>query len=120
MEPESFGAALQYFTGSQAHNIAVRRIGRQRGLKINEYGVFSVDGKVAGETEESVYRALELALDPARAARGPRRDRGRPRGAAAGAGRARPTSRASFTPTPPPPTAATAWRRWRSRPSAAG
>jgi DNA polymerase (family 10) len=57
---ESFGAALQYFTGSQAHNIAVRRIGRQRGLKINEYGVFSIDGKVGGESEESVYRVLDL------------------------------------------------------------
>jgi DNA polymerase (family 10) len=61
---ESFGAALQYFTGSQAHNIAVRRIGRQRGLKINEYGVFNADGRVAGETEESVYRALDLHWVP--------------------------------------------------------
>jgi DNA polymerase (family 10) len=62
--PESFGAALQYFTGSQAHNIAIRRIGRQRGLKINEYGVFTADGKVAGDTEESVYRALDLSWVP--------------------------------------------------------
>jgi DNA polymerase (family 10) len=61
---ESFGAALQYFTGSQAHNIAIRRIGRQHGLKINEYGVFDSDGKVAGETEESVYRALGLPWFP--------------------------------------------------------
>lgn len=59
--PESFGAALQYFTGSQAHNIAVRGLGRQRGLKINEYGVFDGEKKVAGDTEESVYRALGLA-----------------------------------------------------------
>jgi DNA polymerase (family 10) len=64
VEPESFGAALQYFTGSQAHNIAIRRIGRQRGLKINEYGVFTLDGKIAGETEESVYRALDLPWIP--------------------------------------------------------
>jgi DNA polymerase (family 10) len=64
VEQGSFGAALQYFTGSQAHNIAVRRIARQRGLKINEYGVFSVDGKVAGESEESVYRALDLPWIP--------------------------------------------------------
>jgi DNA polymerase (family 10) len=64
VEQESFGAALQYFTGSQAHNIAIRRIGRQRGLKINEYGVFTLDGKVAGETEESVYQALELPWIP--------------------------------------------------------
>ncbi len=64
VEPESFGAALQYFTGSQAHNIALRRIGRQTGLKINEYGVFSADGKVAGQSEESVYRVLELPWIP--------------------------------------------------------
>jgi DNA polymerase (family 10) len=64
VEPESFGAALQYFTGSQAHNIAIRRIGRRRGLKINEYGVFTLDGKIAGETEESVYRALDLPWIP--------------------------------------------------------
>ena len=60
----SFGAALQYFTGSQAHNIAVRRIGRQRGLKINEYGVFTADKRIAGETEESVYRTLDLPWIP--------------------------------------------------------
>jgi DNA polymerase (family 10) len=64
VEPASFGAALQYFTGSQAHNIAIRRIGRQRGLKINEYGVFTLDGKVAGDTEESVYGALDLLWVP--------------------------------------------------------
>ena len=64
VEQESFGAALQYFTGSQAHNIALRRIARQGGLKINEYGVFSTGGKVAGESEESVYRALDLPWIP--------------------------------------------------------
>jgi DNA polymerase (family 10) len=64
VDRESFGAALQYFTGSQAHNIAIRRIGRQRGFKINEYGVFSADGKVAGDTEESVYRVLDLSWVP--------------------------------------------------------
>jgi DNA polymerase (family 10) len=62
--PESFGAALQYFTGSQAHNIAVRGLGRLRGLKINEYGVFEGEKKIAGDTEESVYRALGLAWIP--------------------------------------------------------
>jgi DNA polymerase (family 10) len=62
--PQSFGAALQYFTGSQAHNIAVRSLGRQRGLKINEYGVFDGEEKIAGDTEESVYRALGLAWIP--------------------------------------------------------
>ena len=62
--PESFGAALQYFTGSQAHNIAVRGRGRLLGLKINEYGVFEGEKKIAGDTEESVYRALGLAWIP--------------------------------------------------------
>jgi DNA polymerase (family 10) len=62
--PESFGAALQYFTGSQAHNIAIRGLGRQRGLKINEYGVFAGDDRIAGDSEESVYRALGLPWIP--------------------------------------------------------
>jgi DNA polymerase (family X) len=58
--PASFGAALQYFTGSKAHNIAIRRLGQERGLKINEYGVFRGNQRVAGNTEESVYRAVDL------------------------------------------------------------
>jgi len=58
--PESFGAAWQYFTGSQAHNVALRRLARQRGLKINEYGVFRDQQRVAGETEKSVYRSIGL------------------------------------------------------------
>jgi DNA polymerase (family 10) len=62
--PESFGAALQYFTGSQAHNIAIRGLARQRGIKINEYGVFAGDDRLAGDTEESVYRALGLPWIP--------------------------------------------------------
>lgn len=57
---ESFGAALQYFTGSKAHNIVVRRLGQQLGLKINEYGVFREDERVAGDTEKSVYSAVGL------------------------------------------------------------
>jgi DNA polymerase (family 10) len=64
VDPESFGAALQYFTGSQAHNIAIRQLGRQRGLKINEYGVFKFEKQVAGKTEESVYRSIGLAYIP--------------------------------------------------------
>jgi len=58
---ESFGAALQYFTGSKAHNIVIRRLGQQRGLKINEYGVFKDDKRLAGDTEESVYSTVGLA-----------------------------------------------------------
>ena len=63
---ESLGAALQYFTGSKAHNIALRDRAIQRGLKLNEYGLFRVDddARVAGETEEGIYAALGLALVP--------------------------------------------------------
>ncbi|MGA8033060.1 MAG: DNA polymerase/3'-5' exonuclease PolX [Casimicrobiaceae bacterium] len=57
---ESFGAALLYFTGSKAHNIALRRLGQARGLKINEYGVFKGARRIAGTTEESVYAAVSL------------------------------------------------------------
>ncbi len=63
---ESLGAAQQYFTGSKAHNIALRDRAIQRGLKLNEYGLFRVDGdaKVAGETEEGIYEALGLEFVP--------------------------------------------------------
>ena len=57
----SFGAAWHYFTGSKAHNIAVRVMGVQRGLKINEYGVFDRSGKrLGGRTEEEVYAHVDL------------------------------------------------------------
>jgi len=56
----SYGAALHYFTGSKAHNIAVRRLAQARGLKLNEYGVFRGARRVAGETEESVFAAVGL------------------------------------------------------------
>jgi DNA polymerase (family 10) len=58
--PESFGAALLYFTGSKAHNIALRRIAQRKGLKISEYGVFRGARRIAGDTEESVYDACGL------------------------------------------------------------
>lgn len=65
---ESFGAALQYFTGSKEHNVQLRSRARQQGLKINEYGVFRVDGDreeyVAGATEEDVYGTLDLPVFP--------------------------------------------------------
>jgi DNA polymerase (family 10) len=62
VQEDQFGAALQYFTGSQAHNIHVRRIAKDRGLKINEYGVFRIDdeSRVAGATEAEVYEAIGL------------------------------------------------------------
>ncbi|MGD0185000.1 MAG: DNA polymerase/3'-5' exonuclease PolX [Roseiarcus sp.] len=59
--PESYGAALLYFTGSKAHNIALRRMAQERGLKINEYGVYRGAQSIAGDTEASVYAALGLA-----------------------------------------------------------
>jgi len=61
---ESYGAALYYFTGSKAHNIAVRRLAQKRGLKINEYGVFKKDKRIAGDTEASVAKAVGLQLIP--------------------------------------------------------
>lgn len=63
---ESFGAALQYFTGSKEHNVAVRGRAKQMGLKVNEYGVYKTDTdeRVAGATEEEVYAALELPCFP--------------------------------------------------------
>jgi len=60
--PESYGAALHYFTGSKAHNIAVRRIAQDAGLKLNEYGLFRGERRIAGDTEASVFAALGLPL----------------------------------------------------------
>lgn len=57
---ESFGAALQYFTGSKAHNIALRTLAVRQGLKINEYGVFRDETRLAGGSEEEVYASLGL------------------------------------------------------------
>ena len=73
---EEFGAALQYFTGSKDHNVAVRNRAIDMGLKVNEYGVFDISDiedpdsgqrvgeRVAGETEEGVYEALDMAWMP--------------------------------------------------------
>lgn len=64
---ESFGAALQYFTGSKEHNIHLRTIAKSKNLKISEYGVFKVGDKeikVAGESEEEVYDILGLSWIP--------------------------------------------------------
>lgn len=62
VEPISFGAALQYFTGSKAHNIKLRELAIKKGLKINEYGVFDVkiDRRIAGESEQEIYQILDL------------------------------------------------------------
>jgi DNA polymerase (family 10) len=57
---ESYGAALHYFTGSKAHNVAIRKMGVKKGLKINEYGVFRGEKRIAGKTEEEVYKQVGL------------------------------------------------------------
>jgi DNA polymerase (family 10) len=64
VEPAAYGAALQYFTGSQAHNIELRKIALARGLKLNEYGVFKGAKQIAGRTEAEVYAALGLDWVP--------------------------------------------------------
>ena len=58
--PASFGAALHYFTGSKAHNIAVRRLAMAKGLKVNEYGVFEGERRVGGRKEQEVFDAVGL------------------------------------------------------------
>ena len=64
VNPASFGAALYYFTGSKAHNIAVRRLAIARGLKLNEYGLFKGDRSVGGRTEQDVFDAVDLPFIP--------------------------------------------------------
>jgi DNA polymerase (family 10) len=64
VEPEAYGAALQYFTGSQAHSIELRKIAQAKKLKLNEYGVYQGTRRVAGRTEEEVYAALGLDWIP--------------------------------------------------------
>lgn len=61
---ESYGAALFYFTGSRAHNLHLRKLAIERGWKINEYGVYDGERKIAGETEEDLYRAFDLPWFP--------------------------------------------------------
>jgi DNA polymerase (family 10) len=61
---ESFGAALLYFTGSKEHNVALRRLAQDRGLKLSEYGLYEGERAVAGASEEEVYAALGLARVP--------------------------------------------------------
>jgi len=66
VEPISFGAAVQYFTGSKQHNVKIRELAIKKGLKVNEYGVFDAqtDKRICGETEEEVYNILGLPLIP--------------------------------------------------------
>jgi DNA polymerase (family 10) len=80
VSPESFGAALVYFTGSKAHNIKIRGLALDRKLKINEYGVFKGKRRKAGKSEEEVYAALDLPWIPPEL----REDRGEVEAAAEG------------------------------------
>ncbi len=61
---DSYGAAMQYFTGSKEHNIMIRRRAQERGLKLNEYGLFRGEQPVAGRMEEEVYAAVDLPWIP--------------------------------------------------------
>ena len=60
VEDESYGSALNYFTGSKAHNIKLRKIAIELGYKLNEYGLFKGSERIAGKTEEEIYEALGL------------------------------------------------------------
>ncbi len=80
VEPEAFGAALQYFTGSKDHNVRLRSLARDQGLRINEYGVYRGEQRIAGRTEEEVYAAVGLRYIPPEL----REDRGEIAQAAAG------------------------------------
>ncbi len=64
VEPAAFGAAMQYFTGSQAHNIELRKIAQAKKLKLNEYGLYRGSKSIAGRTEADVYGALDLEWIP--------------------------------------------------------
>ena len=61
---ESYGAALFYFTGSKDHNIAVRNLALDQGLKVNEYGIFRDEERIAGETEDEIYEQFHLPYIP--------------------------------------------------------
>jgi len=61
---DSYGAALQYFTGSKAHNIRLRGMAKEKGLKVSEYGVFRSNERIAGKNEDEVYKAVGLPYIP--------------------------------------------------------
>ncbi|HEV8401070.1 MAG TPA: DNA polymerase/3'-5' exonuclease PolX [Gemmatimonadales bacterium] len=64
VEPDAYGSALQYFTGSQAHSIELRKIAQAKKLKLNEYGVYEGTRRVAGRTEQDVYAAMGVEWIP--------------------------------------------------------
>ncbi len=66
VEPENFGAALQYFTGSKEHNVKLRTIAVRKGYKLSEYGIFRVDTgeRIGGRNEDEMYRPLGILMFP--------------------------------------------------------
>ncbi len=64
VSPSSFGSALQYFTGSKEHNIAVRGVAKNKGMKLNEYGLFKDEKNIAGKKEEEIYEKLGMSYIP--------------------------------------------------------
>ncbi len=60
VKKESYGSALQYFTGSRDHNIMTRRLALSKKLKLNEYGLFKGEKRIAGQTEKGIYQAIGL------------------------------------------------------------
>ncbi len=64
VEHASFGAAMQYFTGSQAHNVKLREIAIRKGYKLNEYGIYADETRIAGATEMEIYAALGMQWIP--------------------------------------------------------
>lgn len=64
VEPAAYGAALNYFTGSKDHNVALRQIAVKKGLKLNEYGLWRGEKRIAGKSEEEIYKALGLGYIP--------------------------------------------------------
>ncbi|MGB3988674.1 MAG: DNA polymerase/3'-5' exonuclease PolX [Minisyncoccales bacterium] len=64
VSPDSYGSALQHFTGSKDHNIRLRRFAIEKSMKVNEYGVFKGDKRIAGQDEPSVYKSLKMDYIP--------------------------------------------------------
>lgn len=64
-QEEDFGSAMQYFIGSKEHNIALRTLAEKKGYKLNEYGLFKGDKRVAGKTQEEIYQKLGMQMPPA-------------------------------------------------------
>lgn len=64
VEENSFGAAAHYFTGSKAHNIHIRQLAQQKGLKVSEYGIFKGKKQIGGQTEEDMFKKFNLQFIP--------------------------------------------------------